>query len=68
MAKPEKINLSFLLTVVLLVFTCGTAWSVVNYKTDQNTADIKSIKKTMADDHDMLIRIDEDVKKLIEKE
>ena len=65
--KPKSISLSFLLTVVLLVFTCGTAWAVVSYQTGTNTEDIKTIQDKQEKSHDMLIRIDENVKQLMKE-
>lgn len=58
MPKIKSYPLSLILTLTLTIFTCGSAWAVVKYQADNNTADIKEIKELHAKDHDVLIRVD----------
>ena len=64
MSRTDKsISLSFILSATLVLFACGSAWAAVGY----NTAAIDELEEKDEKDHNMLIRIDENIKTLMKE-
>ena len=62
-STDKSISLSFILSATLVLFACGSAWAAVGY----NTAAIDELEEKYEKDHNMLIRIDENIKTLMKE-
>ncbi len=62
---PVQTSARWIVALVVLAATGGVTWGVTSYKVANNASDIEALKTEARTSRELLVRVDENVKRLV---